>query len=75
MTWRVKLVLQHIIGPEQSSFIHERQITDNIVVYQEVLYNLRKKKGRASYMVRFLRLIYKKPMTGSHGTLYKKLTL
>lgn len=45
MTNRIKDIMRCIIGPEQSSFVPERQITDNILVYQEVLHSMRKKQG------------------------------
>lgn len=51
MTNRIKNVIRELIGPEQSSFVPKRQITDNIIVYQEVLHSLRKKKGNKGFMV------------------------
>lgn len=50
MTTRIKGVIRELIGSEQSNFVPERQITDNIVVYQEVLHSMRKKKGNKGYM-------------------------
>lgn len=50
MTNRIKGVICELIGPEQSSFVPERQIMDNIVVYQEVLHSMRKKKGKKGFM-------------------------
>lgn len=51
MTNRIKYVIRGLIGPEQSSFVPGKQITDNIVVYQEFLHSLRRKKGSKGLMV------------------------
>lgn len=46
---RLKSILPDLIGPDQSSFVPGRQITDNIAVYQEALHLT--KKGRKGYMM------------------------
>lgn len=51
MTNRLKGIMPDIIGPFQSSFVPGRQITDNILIYQEILHSMRKKKGAKGYMV------------------------
>lgn len=51
ITNSVKLVLHDLISEEQSSLVLKRQITDNILVYQEVLHNMRKKQGSKGIMV------------------------
>lgn len=51
MTNRLKKFLPDIIGNHQSSFVPKRQITDNILLYQEVLHSLKKKQGSLGYMV------------------------
>lgn len=48
---RLKGFLNKAIGREQSSFVPQRQIIDNIVVYQEALHSMRMKKGNMGYMV------------------------
>lgn len=50
MTTRIKEVMRNLVGPEQSSFVPERQITDNIVIYQEVMHSFHKKKGNKGMM-------------------------
>ncbi|XP_074267507.1 uncharacterized protein LOC141590888 [Silene latifolia] len=47
---RIKKVLPHLISETQSGFVPGRQITDNIVVFQEAIHSIRKKKGRLGYM-------------------------
>ncbi|XP_050229329.1 uncharacterized protein LOC126678474 [Mercurialis annua] len=48
---RLKKIMPHIIGPTQTSFVEGRHITDNIILAQEALHTMRKKKGRKGYMV------------------------
>lgn len=48
---KLKTVLPSLIGQEQSSFVPGRQIVENIIVYQEVLHSMRKKKGRTGIMM------------------------
>ncbi|XP_019189720.1 PREDICTED: uncharacterized protein LOC109184127 [Ipomoea nil] len=50
ITNRLKFILLKIIGPFQSSFVPGRQITDNILVYQEVMHSMRIKKGKSRIM-------------------------
>jgi len=47
---RIKPVLGKLIAPTQSSFVPERQISDNIIIVQEMLHSMRKKKGSKGYM-------------------------
>ena len=42
---RLKKILPDLISPYQASFIPGRQITDNIVIMQEALHTMRRKKG------------------------------
>lgn len=51
MANRLKKAIPRLIEPHQSSFISGRQITDNILVYQEVLHFMKKKQGALGYMV------------------------
>jgi len=47
---RLKWVLPKIISPTQSSFVPGRQITDNVIVMQEVLHSMRRKLGFKGWM-------------------------
>ena len=48
---RLKIVLPHIVGPTQSSFVPCRNITDNIIITQEVVHSMKRKKGKKGFMV------------------------
>lgn len=50
MTTRIKEVMRSLVGPEQGSFVPERQITDNIIIFQEVMHNFHIKKGNKGMM-------------------------
>ncbi|XP_074266442.1 uncharacterized protein LOC141589715 [Silene latifolia] len=47
---RIRKVLPWLISENQSGFVPERQITDNIVVFQEAIHTMRKKTGKTGYM-------------------------
>ncbi|CAL1381890.1 unnamed protein product [Linum trigynum] len=51
MTSRLKPIMRKLVSPRQSSFIPGRQTTDNVIIVQEVLHTLRKRKGRKGGMV------------------------
>ena len=47
----MKLVLQEIIGENQSAFVAERLITDNVLVAHEMMSHIsKKKKGKCGLM-------------------------
>lgn len=48
---RLKSILPIIISPTQCSFVPKRQITDNIIIVQEMLHTMRSKQGRVGSMV------------------------
>jgi len=47
---RLKRILPELISPYQSSFVPRRQISDNIVIMQELLHTMRKKRGKVGLM-------------------------
>ncbi|CAA7042518.1 unnamed protein product [Microthlaspi erraticum] len=53
---RLKPVMTKLIGPAQSSFIRGRLSTDNIVIVQEAVHSMRRKKGKRGWMLRKLDL-------------------
>lgn len=46
----LKPILPGLISNTQASFVPRRQITDNIVIMQEVLHTMRRKQGGKGYM-------------------------
>ena len=59
MVIRLKKLMPKLIGPTQSSFIPGRLSVDNIVVVQEAVHSMRRKKGRKGWML--LKLDLEKP--------------
>lgn len=55
---RIKPLLPQITSSTQTSFVPGRQITDNIVIVQEVLHTMKRKHGAKSYMA--LKIDFKK---------------
>ena len=51
MVGRLKEIMKKLIGPAQSSFIPGRLSADNIVVVQEVVHYMRRKKGKKGWML------------------------
>lgn len=51
MVGRLKGVISKLVGPAQSSFIPGRLSTDNIVVVQEAVHSMQRKKGRKGWML------------------------
>ena len=47
---RMKEVMPKLIGQNQSSLVPGRQISNNILIAQEVIHSMRSKKGRIGYM-------------------------
>ncbi|GLT51810.1 hypothetical protein SLA2020_251920 [Shorea laevis] len=48
---RLRPFLQHLIGPFQNSFLAGRSTTNNIILTQEVVHSMRKKRGRKGAIV------------------------
>ena len=51
MVGRLKCVMDKLVGPAQASFIPGRLSMDNIVVIQEAVHSMRRKKGRSGWML------------------------
>ncbi|XP_031103194.1 uncharacterized protein LOC116006838 [Ipomoea triloba] len=51
MTNRIKPILRRLIGHEQSSFVPGRQITDNILIYQEAVHSMLNRQGKKGLMI------------------------
>lgn len=64
---RLKGILGKLISPFQASFIPGRNIHDNIIIVNELIHSLKKKKGRRdSWLSKW---IWKRRMTGLVGSL------
>ncbi|CAA7017011.1 unnamed protein product [Microthlaspi erraticum] len=51
MVSRMKPIMTKLIGPAQSSFIPGRLSTDNIIIVQEAVHSMRRKKGKRGWML------------------------
>ena len=47
---KLKRVLSNLISPMQSNFVPGRQITDNVIIMQEVIHSMRRKTGATGWM-------------------------
>ena len=47
---RLKRVLDKIVSPWQTAFVPERTIQENTFIAQEIMYEMRKKKGKSPWM-------------------------
>lgn len=47
---RLKLVMETLVAPTQCSFVPGRQITDNIIIVQEMLHPMHRKSGETGYL-------------------------
>ena len=50
ITNRLQEILPDLIGPHQTSFVPGSHITENIIVTQEIIHSMRRKKGRKGFM-------------------------
>ena len=48
---RLKPLLPSLISPMQSTFLAGRRGMDNVIISQELIYSLKKRKGNDGYMV------------------------
>lgn len=47
---RLKTVLPDLVGLHQTSFVPGRHITENIIIAQEIIHNMRRKTGIRGFM-------------------------
>lgn len=47
---RMKSLMPQLVLPYQTSFINGRNITDNIIIAQEVIHSMRRKGGKTGWM-------------------------
>lgn len=47
----MKHLIPTLVSPSQTAFISGRRGTDNVIVAQELVYTLEKKKGHQGYMI------------------------
>lgn len=47
----IKTILPDLIGSTQTIFVLRRYITENIVIVQEIVHSMRKKKGKRGQML------------------------
>ncbi|XP_031125131.1 uncharacterized protein LOC116027569 [Ipomoea triloba] len=50
ITNKLKCILPTLVGPFQSSFVPGRQISDNVIIFQEVMHSMRTKRGQCGHM-------------------------
>ena len=48
---RLRPLLPSLISPMQAAFLAGRRSTDNVIIAQELIYSLKKRKGSDGYMV------------------------
>lgn len=48
---RMKHPMPNLVSPSQTAFVAGRRGIDNVIVAQELLYSLERKKGNTSYMI------------------------
>lgn len=68
----LKLLMNDLVGHSQTSFIHERQTTDNIIVRQELIHSLRRKGGKGAMIVK---IDLEKTYDRMDWEFYERLTL
>ena len=50
---RLKEIMPSLVAPNQRSFVPNRQIIDNVIIYQEILHSMRKKlKGKRIMLIK-----------------------
>jgi len=48
---RLRLIMDKLIGPHQTSFLKKRQPTDNAIIVQEIINHLKKMKGKLGNLI------------------------
>lgn len=70
---RLKLLFLKIISENQSAFMNNHLITDNVLVAFETMHNISQKKKVERWGRLLSNLIWVRPMIGSNGGVWKKL--
>ena len=60
---RLQPYLDKLISPLQTAFVSGRKGIDNIIIAQEIMHSLGKKKGRTGYVALKIDLEKNKPLT------------
>ena len=48
---RLKHLMPTLVSPSQTAFISGRRGTDNVIIAQELVYTIERKKGKAGFMI------------------------
>ena len=70
MVNKLRHLLDKIVGPAQASFLPGRQTSDNIIISQEIVHTLERKKGKYGGLI--FKIDLEKAYDKFIGNLWKK---